>query len=107
MPKSFKDRGDISILELFSEICGQSAIEDLNQIDIQQVLREIPDAIDYWLQMSEDNRSTPAWYFRKSVEGTKWEVGYYPEGKVTYFDCPVDACAAFIKNYISQLSGNR
>lgn len=95
------------MLDLFSEIGGQFAMEDLNQTDIRQVLREIPDVIDYWLQMSEDNRSTPAWYFRKSVEGTKWEVGFYPEGKVMYFNNAVEACAVYIKKYISQLSVNR
>ena len=95
------------MLDLLAEIDEQFALENLDQIDLQQVLKENPNIVDYWLQMSEDNRSTPAWYLRKSVEGSKWEVGYYPEGKVMYFDDAVDACATYIKNYISQLRSNR
>lgn len=95
------------MVDLFSEIGGCSAIEELTEPDLSKVIREIPGIIDSWLQMSEDNRSTPAWYFRKSNKSNKWEVGYYPNGKIIYFDDPIDACSKYILNYLEQIGSVR
>jgi len=107
IPKKLKDRDDISMVDLFFEVGGQSAVENSTELDLSQVLRNRPDLVDQWLQLSEDNRSTPAWYFRKTEDSTMWEVGYYPDGKIIYFDNPIDACASYIYNYLKQLSSIR
>jgi hypothetical protein len=106
MPKTYKDRGDISMVDLFVEVGGHSALKILTEFDLSQALRNIPGVIDSWLQMSDDNRSIPAWYFRKVKDRTKWEVGYYPKGEIIYFDNPIEACANYIRHYLDQLIGN-
>ena len=106
MPKIFHERGNISMVDLLSEIGGQAVIENISEADLAQALHVRPKDVDSWFQMSEDNRSAPAWYVCKSKHGAKWEVGYYPDGKIIYFANPIDACANYIRHYLEELIEN-
>jgi hypothetical protein len=81
--------------------------EVYDQIDenkIIEALKKQPHLIAQWLQWSEDNRSSPSWYFTKGDDG-KCFVGHWPEGKEFKEINTSDefiACAAFIKRDIEQ-----
>ena len=70
----------------------------LNSDDLSEFLRSNPDLIELWLAWSEDKRSTPSAFFRRS--GPRYEVGYIESGGGSqpseFFDEPARACAHFI-----------
>lgn len=105
MPTIYHERGNISMVDLFAEAGGPDAIENITEADLAEALLDLPGAVDSWLQLSEDNRSSPAWFVRQKKDSPAWEVGYYPDGKSTYFDNLVDACANYIRHYLDQLIG--
>jgi len=103
MPKTHHDRNNISMVDLLAEAGGRAAIENVSEAELAHALSVRSDAVDHWIQMSEDNRSSPAWFVRQGKDGKKWEVGYYPDGDSIYFDNPIDACAKYIRHYLEQL----
>jgi hypothetical protein len=79
--------------------------------DITSHLRKNPDLVRIWVQYSEDQRSSPAWYLSGPGEGRErlqtWSVGYYcgdggaPE---VQFEDEFEACAFFIMRNLEQLA---
>ena len=78
---------------------------------IEAYLRAHPDLVKAWLQLSEDNRSSPAWYLiapkTESPEASGWMVGFVPGPTppvpVQVFATGYAACAHFIKMRAEQL----
>ena len=91
------------MMDMLLELGGPSTVSKVTEADLIEVLNERPDYTNYWIQMSEDNRSTPAWFIRKAENGNAWEVSYYPRGDSAYFGNKIDACAYYIRNYLNQL----
>ena len=56
------------------------------------------DLVELWLAWSEDKRSTPSPFFRRS--GSRYELGYVEQGgrfrPSEFFDQPARPCARFI-----------
>ena len=107
MPKLFHERGNISMVDLLAEVGNPSMIDEITIEDLVQGLRDHPEAVDFWIQQSEDNRSSPAWYIRQKRDDTLWEVGYYPDGESTDFENSLDACANYIRQYLDLLCRNK
>jgi hypothetical protein len=82
--------------ELYNQITENGLIE---------ILKENLHSIDEWVQYSEDNRSSPAWYFKKNSNGNCF-VGHLPEGEEFKEINTTDvfyACAVFIKRHIESI----
>jgi hypothetical protein len=105
MPKTFHEKGDVSMLYLFVEAGGQQVLDNISELEISMVLETNPEYIDSWVQLSEDNRSRPSYFFRYMEANSSWEVGYYPNGESVFFKNNKDACANYILKYLNQLSG--
>ena len=80
--------------------------ENYNQVDESNILIAIkkqPDLVNDWLQYSDDQRSSPCWYFKQSDDKKYFFVGHYTESKKfegINFTNKLEACAAFVKRYI-------
>ena|SRR6058998_3221846 len=78
---------------------------------LESYLREHPDLVRTWVEYSEDQRCSPAWYLVAPGAGldgqTGWRVGYYaihhrlPE---RVFPDEFAACAFFIMREVEVLS---
>ena len=103
MPAQFRERGDVSIIDLFAESGGTDLLNQLDETDVVKMFSRNPDWVDSWCRWSEDQRSSPAWFIREIPDKSSWEVGFYPEGDSIYFDSRVAACARFALNYLKGL----
>lgn len=93
--------GDISLIQLVRQSGYLEAPDLLASPTLQAHLRSNPELLHAWLQLSADNRSSPAWYFVSAHESPrhKHSSGYvvgFSEGGEQLFDDPVDACANYI-----------
>ena len=109
MPTEFRSRGDVSVMQLLIDsgyLASQSAIT----IDLlRNYFAEHPEAVEAWLRLSWDNRSWPSWYLqdpRSADSQAMWVVGFYPGEHREYFEQGADACAVFVKNKLTQMSGH-
>jgi hypothetical protein len=70
----------------------------LTENRLASFLETNPDLVELWLAWSEDKRSTPSPFFRRS--GSRYEVGYIERDghfqPSEYFDEPAQACAKFM-----------
>jgi hypothetical protein len=111
LPIVFKDRGDISMVELLRE-SGYNAIRcGISEHDIEAHLRMNPDLIQTWVAFSEDQRCSPARYLAKPGAGLDgkegWRVGHYtasPRLPERLFPDEYEACAFFIMRSVQELS---
>lgn len=71
--------------------------------DIQRILQQFPEFVPEWIEYSEDQRCTPAWYISKTGS-SEWTVGFFDrDGTKKHLSLYTDrmpACAAFIKNFM-------
>ena len=109
MPVTFKERGNISIMELLREIMRLGDSTTITEKSIETYLWKYPETIDSWLVYSADQRSSPNWYLldpeRASQRDKYWIVGFY-SGKRTHKQIFLNryaACAYFIKKQIESL----
>jgi hypothetical protein len=113
LPMSHKLRGDVSEVDLIRESGYLNIGTQILESDIEAHLRQRPELIDVWLQHSEDQRCSPAWYLvpPKPTErdATTWRIGYTPqtstEHKEREYGDAYSACAWFIKNAAETLKG--
>jgi len=104
MPIAFHAR-DVSIFRLFEEIGGSDATKEISTAELAAVLQDDAGAVDSWVQYSEDQRCSEAWYVIQCPDSLRWEVGFYPpKHESAFFDNPVDACALFIHHLLDQLA---
>ena len=111
MPVDFRERGDVSMAQLVCDAGYDPSHTSLSEEEIASHLRKNPDLVQVWVQYSEDQRSSPAWYL--SVPGKElgrlqtWRVGYYSQEGGTPeipFDDEFEACAYFIMRYLEQVA---
>lgn len=105
MPKTFYEKGNISMFDLFVEAVSQQVLDDISEHEISMVLDSNPEYINSWIQLSEDTRSTPSYFLRFIDVNRSWEVGSYPNGESVFYKNNKDACANYILKYLSQLNG--
>jgi hypothetical protein len=91
LPADFRT-GNQSIVDLVRASginCGSLTTEE-----VLPVLKANPDLVDEWSVWSEDQRSTPAYYFAE--HGSNYVVGRLPDDDRVEFDDRFAACADFI-----------
>jgi len=106
MPSLFRERGNFSMIDLLAEVGGPAAIAGIRVADLAAALRDRPECVRAWVGYSEDNRSSPAWFIQASPNGSKWVVGFYPDGESVQYDTASDACSHYIRHYLDQLCMN-
>jgi len=110
MPIEFKERGNVSMVELLSETGYSDVAETITETTIENYLRLHSELVDTWVMYSEDQRCTPAWYLSEPFDDSpnnKWTVGFVQESGIfsskQTFPNRYSACANFIKKYIELL----
>jgi hypothetical protein len=72
--------------------------DTLNEDLLASFLSTHPELVELWLAWSEDKRSTPSPFLRRS--GSRYELGYVERGgrfrPSEFFDEPARPCARFI-----------
>lgn len=108
MPRRFHSLGNISIFSLLKETGYFELHDQISEEDIRTALLCCPECIREWMQYSEDQRSSNAWYFTLNDEGL-YETGHFDiksvpndTNRVQYANA-IDACAAFIKHEIESI----
>ena len=96
---------ETSIYTLLQESGYFESYDHIGGSEIIVALKNHPDLINDWLRYSEDQRSSPCWYFRK-CDGENYSVGHYPEtpefGEID-FKNKFEACAAFVRKFIESV----
>ncbi|MEP6850559.1 MAG: hypothetical protein ABI999_17000 [Acidobacteriota bacterium] len=68
-------------------------------------LKEIPEAVEAWLDWSDNKRTNAGWYFNRG--GPRgYVLGYYPPSKnlpLTKYPDAYDGCANFIKREVEDI----
>jgi len=98
--------GNISPINLLKESGYLEFPDQINEEEIEEVLKLYPHLIDEWLLWSENKRSTPTWFFTKDNDDGWCFVGHSPESKEFEEINTKDefkACAAFIKREAERL----
>lgn len=76
---------------------------------LERYFRANADAIDAWLLLSMDQRSSSGWYLLEpSQEAPQWTVGYHENGRrsrETSYDADAKACAVFAKHWLESIRG--
>ena len=111
MPAVFRDRGDVSMVELIVESGYAAAPAEVTQDLIESHLRAHPDLVLRWLHYSEDQRCSPAQYLCLpdgiATKPGSCIVGYIEtnrsESKRKRFQNSYRACAFFIKREAEKL----
>lgn len=97
LPASYRESG-LSWLELVRRSPYPSNRDELTEDRLASFLSAHSDLIELWLAWSEDKRSTPSPFFRKS--GSQYELGYVERGgrfrPSEFFNEPARPCARFI-----------
>ena len=112
IPRRFHALGTVSIFSLL-ESTGYFELHDqLSESDIRNAVAHDPECVQEWMQESEDQRCSAAWYFVLNEEGC-YEVGYFDmkadpntTNRVQYENA-IDACAAFIMHNIEDMRSYR
>jgi len=91
LPIDFRS-GDKSAYDLVRK--SGIGFRSLTTVEVLPVLQSNPSLINEWMSWSEDQRCTPAYYFREDADG--YIVGRLPEQEQVEFDDRFSACADFI-----------
>jgi hypothetical protein len=102
IPKEFKRKKDISIFQLLVNTGYIKNKNDINIEDIKKELKEKPELIQFWLNYSEDKRTSGGWYLLKKNDSTFIVGNIDGRSKSIFTDC-FDACATFIKKEIEAI----
>jgi len=97
LPAAYK-RSGLSWHDLVRRNPYTSDHDALTEQSLASFLTSHPDLIELWLGWSEDKRSTPSPFLRRS--GSRYELGYVERGgrfrPSEFFDEPATPCARFI-----------
>lgn len=105
LPEKFYELGNVSIYSLLKETGYFEMHSQINEAFILGEINKHPECISYWLNWSNNKRTTSGWYFRQNENG-KYIVGYFPareESKQIEYSDSKEACAAFIKREIEEI----
>ena len=105
MPRDFRTRGDVSMVELLQE----SGYAEYRELITEDLIREYVDThrenIAAWQRYSDDQRCGPSWFFRNKT------IGHVPiSGKIELekeYPSEAEACAAYIKRMMEQFTDKR
>ena len=100
IPSNYR-KGNSSPVTLLKESGYVELHEQINEPEIEEILKLYPQLINEWLLWSENKRSSPRWHFDKFEDDT-YAVAYSIEGKEIEFNTKDEfkACAAFIMHEI-------
>ena len=107
IPRKFHIR-DISIFDLLEETGYLELHNEVSVSDIRNALERELACVQEWMQYSEDQRCSSAWYFTLNDEGL-YETSYFDIKAVpnttnrVQYENAIDACAAFIKHQIESI----
>ena len=97
LPAAFPESG-LSWHELVERSPYASNPEAFTEEFLASFLEAHTDLVELWLAWSEDKRSTPSPFFRRS--GSRYALGYVEQGgrfrPSEFFDQPARPCARFI-----------
>ncbi len=97
----FASRNDISVYQLLKD---SGYFEKFSAISIKKIKKELkshPELIQFWLNYSEDKRTSGGWYLKK--DNNDFFVGNLLKKSEKHFQNEVDACALFIKREIEEI----
>ena len=103
IPKT-SEQEDKSFRSILIDIGYFEKSEYINEKEVESILRQFPELIDKWLQYSDDQRTSPSWYFINNVKD-KYAVCFSPYNediKEQIFSDRFMACAYFIKRMIER-----
>ena len=98
-------RVDKSELTLLKESGYFELHEQISENEIMEVLKNHPNLIAEWLQLSEDSRSSVRWGLSRNDNG-RYVIGHWPGGEGFEEISSTDkfyACAVFIKRHIESM----
>jgi hypothetical protein len=97
LPAAYRESG-LSWRELVSRSPYAGNRDAVTEERLTSFLDTHSELVDLWLAWSEDKRSTPSPFFRRS--GSRYELGYVERGgrfrPSEFFDEPPRPCARFI-----------
>jgi hypothetical protein len=99
--KKFSLRDDVSIYQLLKD---SGYFENYFDISIYRIKKELefhPELVQFWINYSEDKRTSGGWYFKK--DNNTFKVGNLIKKSEMLFIDSADACAVFIKNEIEEI----
>jgi hypothetical protein len=108
LPQRFHSLGNVSMFSLLEATGYLGLHEQISETDIRKALVSCPECVQEWMQYSEDQRSSSAWYFTLNDEGL-YETGHFDIKSVpndtnrVQYENAIDACAAFIKHVIESI----
>jgi YD repeat-containing protein len=109
LPQEFRHRGDVSMANLLRESGYADAPRMITEELLERYFRANADAIDAWLLLSMDQRSSSGWYLLEpSQEAGQWTVSYHENGRrsrETSYDDDAKACAVFAKQWLESIKG--
>lgn len=105
IPRKFYTLHNISEYDLLMKTGYFENYELVTEQNLYETLCQYPEEIEYWLTLSDDNRSSEKWLISQSKNG-KYVVDFFPrnihEKKAVEFDDIKRACAMYIKRDIEQ-----
>jgi hypothetical protein len=105
LPEKFYALRNVSIYDLLKETGYFELYSQINEATFLDELNKNPEQINYWLNWSNDKRTTSGWYIKEDENG-KYVVGYFPSSEqsnqMEYSDLN-EACAAFVKREIEEI----
>src|SRR5687767_115418 len=84
LPIAFSQRGDVSVIELLRESGYYQNYDRVRVADLRDALNDDGNATDAWVQYSEDQRSSSAWFV--SEQSGEWYVGFYSSDEEAQYD---------------------
>jgi hypothetical protein len=66
LPKEFVDKGNVSIYFLLKESGYFESYEYVNEANIYNALITNQECISYWIELSENKRTSSGWYLIKN-----------------------------------------
>jgi hypothetical protein len=110
VPEKFHSSGNVSMNSLLREAGYPDAYDSITEEMIANALTECPKYIDYWIQLSEDDRSDSRWYLKRN-DDQKYILGHYNSkkriSKETEYSDGTLACAAYIKRRFTASAQNK
>ena len=102
IPWQFSIQGDISIYKLLEQSGYFENHAALTAVEIKKALKINPGLVQFWLQYSEDKRTSGGWYFKNNDNGT-FTVGNLQSNPEILFLDGIEACAEYIKKEIEEI----
>ncbi|MEZ6084546.1 MAG: hypothetical protein R3E58_11560 [Phycisphaerae bacterium] len=99
IPRLLKTKEDSTMVSLVKESGYKSKQSESLRDELREYIECHPEFIEDWLAFSEDQRSSPAWFFTYERNG-QYQLGWFATdcgiSKQELFDSGAPACAEFI-----------